>query len=129
MSKGITDLAIRLKNSYLSGAETTNITFSTINGNILEVLKNEKYIESYELVTEGFKKYFTVVLKYYGYKPAMMDVKLVTRPGRRIYSGAKELKSVMGGVGIALLSTPKGILTNRQAKKENVGGEVLFMIW
>ena len=129
MSKGITDLIIRIKNSYLSRKENAIITYSKINMSILEILKNSNYIKDYTLIEDGFKKTMDVTLIYHGLKPAMTDVKIVTKPGRRIYTKAKDLKPVMGGMGMAILTTPSGVITDREAKKLNVGGEVLFKIW
>lgn len=129
MSKGITDLIIRIKNSYLSRKEDAVITYSKINMSILEILKNSNYIKDYALVEEGAKKSIDVTLTYYGLKPALTDVKIITKPGRRIYTKAKDLKPVMGGMGMAILTTPSGVVTDKEARKLNVGGEVLFQIW
>lgn len=129
MSKGITDLIIRIKNSYLSRKEDAVITYSKINMSILEILKNSNYIKDYTLVEEGAKKSIDVTLTYHGLKPALTDVKIITKPGRRIYTKAKDLKPVMGGMGMAILTTPSGVVTDKEARKLNVGGEILFQIW
>lgn len=129
MSKGIVDFIIRIKNSYSARKDNAEVSYSKINQNILEVLKKENFIKDFRLVEVGAKKTLEVELLYHGLKAAVSDVKLVTKPGRRIYSKAKDLKTVMGGFGLAILSTPKGIITDKQAKDGRIGGEVLFKIW
>lgn len=129
MSKGITDLIIRIKNSYMSRKDEALVTYSKINLSILEILKKTNYIKDFLLLENGPKKTINVTLLYHGLKPAVSGVQLVTKPGRRSYSKAKDLKPVMSGMGMAVLTTPSGVVTDKEAQKLNVGGEVLFKIW
>jgi small subunit ribosomal protein S8 len=129
MSKGITDLIIRIKNSYMSRKEVAIVTYSKINLSILEILKKTNFIKDFLLLEEGHKKTVKVELLYHGLKPAISGVQLVTKPGRRSYSKAKDLKPVMSGFGTAILTTPSGVITDKEAHKLNIGGEVLFKVW
>lgn len=129
MSKGITDLIIRIKNSYMSRKDEALVTYSKINLSILEILKKTNYIKDFLLLENGPKKTINVTLLYHGLRPAVSGIQLVTKPGRRSYSKAKDLKPVMSGMGMAVLTTPSGVVTDKEAQKLNVGGEVLFKIW
>ncbi len=100
-----------------------------MNLKITEILKREKYIKDAQLKRNGPKQIIAVTLLYQDGQPAVKDVQIVSKPGRRMYSRAKYLKPVIGGFGTAILTTPKGIVTDKEAKKMKVGGEVLFRIW
>lgn len=127
--KSVIDLVIRIKNGYMAGNETVLVPASNT---ILEVLKKlvaTGYIESYSVVEEGVKRMVTITLKYENGKGVFTDVKLVSKPGQRMYVASQEIPKVLNGIGIAILSTNKGIMTGHEAKKANVGGEHLFNIW
>lgn len=128
MTHPINDLIIRIKNGYMSGKEVITSPHSGFKEEVLKLLKTLKYIDSFEV--EGDKvKTITIVLRYVNGEPAVTNVKIYSRTGRRWYSAVNQLKPVLGGMGYGIISTPKGILTHVQAKKEKVGGELLFDIW
>lgn len=126
----ITDLVIRLKNGYMSRKERITSPYSKYRISVLEKLKELNYIEKFEVEGEGeIIKTIVVDLKYDGGVPAITDVKIFSKPGRRWYVPYKEIRPVLGGMGKVILSSSKGILTDKEAKKERVGGELLFHIW
>lgn len=124
----ITDLVIRLKNGYMSRKERITVPYSKFRISVLEKLQSLNYIEKFEVEGEVIKTIY-VDLKYDGGVPAITDVKIFSKPGRRWYVPYKEIKPVLGGMGKVILSSSKGILTDNEAKKERVGGELLFHIW
>ena len=128
MSNTIIDLIIRLKNGYMARKETVEISYSCFARSVLEKLKELSFIKDYSMDGEKKKK-FTVSLLYDEGVPALTDVKIFSKPGYRIYTNYKDLKSVLGGLGCSILSTSKGVLTNREARKAKVGGELLFSLW
>ncbi len=124
----VADLVIRIKNGYMSGRESIIVPFSKLNESILTKLKKLNYIQ--EITVEGETiKQFIVALKYDDGVAAFTDVKIFSTPGRRWYTNYNDIKPVLGGLGVAVISTSKGILTGNEAKKEKVGGELLFHIW
>ncbi len=124
----VADLVIRIKNGYMSGRESIIVPFSKLNESILTKLKKLNYIQ--EITVEGETiKQFIVTLKYDDGVAAFTDVKIFSTPGRRWYTNYNDIKPVLGGLGVAVISTSKGILTGNEAKKEKVGGELLFHIW
>lgn len=124
----VIDLMIRVKNGYLARNELIVTPYSAYREAVLEKIKALGYIKSYRVVGEN-KKEIVVELKYRGTEPAFTDVRIISKPGQRMYTAAADLKPVMSGIGYSVLSTPKGIRTNIEAKKENLGGELLFYIW
>lgn len=127
MNNGVIDLIIRIKNGYLSRRETITTPSSRFKTEILNKLQDLGFIESYK--KEEDINYITIKLKYESGMPAFTDVKLYSKPGRRWYVSVNDLKPVLSGMGYSLISTSKGILTNKEAKKEKIGGELLFDIW
>lgn len=128
MTHPINDLIIRIKNGYMSGKEMIDTPYSVFREDVLKLLKKLNYISSYTV--EGDKvRVMHIALRYDNGTAAVTDVKLYSKTGRRWYAGVKELKPVVGGMGYSILSTPKGILTHVDAKKNKVGGELLFAIW
>ena len=121
----VSDLLIRIKNGYLANRKEVEVNNSKLNQAIMQVLKDEGYVVDFKVADRIVK----VTLKYDQKSPAMTDVKRVSKPGRRVYSGAKAVPRVLNGLGIAIVSTPKGVMTDRQAKKEGVGGEVMAFVW
>jgi small subunit ribosomal protein S8 len=96
---------------------------------IAEILKEEGYILNYKEVTTDEKKNIRIYLKYSGKEKVIKGIKRISKPGRRVYTNVKEMPKVIGGLGIAIVSTSKGIMTDRNARKENIGGEVLCYVW
>lgn len=121
----IGDGLIRIKNGYLVGKISVKVRFSNLILKIMKLLQKEGYIES----VKQDKGELLVTLKYNDRVPALTDVKRVSTPSLRIYKGVKSLPSVLNGLGVAIISTPKGIMTDKQARKEKAGGEVLAFVW
>lgn len=128
MENSVIDLIIRIKNGYLSQRETIESPYSRFREQVLEKLKSLAYIKGFR-VSKEVQKTIQIELMYTDQKPAVTDVQLFSKPGRRFYVSYSKLKPVLGGLGYSLLSTPKGILTNNEARKAKVGGELLFSIW
>ena len=128
MNDPIIDLIIRIKNAYMTKNETLEMPHSSYREAVLKKLQDMRYIKSYS-VEGDIVKIIEIELIYSKGVPALTDVKLVSKPGKREYVSYKDLKSVMSGMGVSFLSTPKGIMTNREARKAKLGGELLFMIW
>lgn len=121
----IADALIRIKNGYLVGKTDVEIKFSKLVWNISKLMQKEGYLSGVEQ-KEGK---IMVTLKYNSRVPVLTDVKRVSKPSLRIYKGVKELPRVLNGLGIAVVSTPKGLMTDKEARKIKVGGEVLALIW
>lgn len=128
MEYSVGDLIIRIKNGYMAKREVIESPYSKLRENILKKLVQIKYIKSYT-VAGDIKKVFTIELLYKDNVAVFTDVQIFSKPGRRWYTGKKKLKPVLNGMGYSILSTPKGIMTNIEAKKKNLGGELLFNIW
>ena len=122
----ISDMLTRIRNAQSAGHETVEVSLSKIKFEIAKILKREKYIDDYKKAGKGNKKVLEISLK----SPAVIqEIKRVSRPGQRIYTKAAELKQVKSGYGISIVSTPKGLMTNKEARKVRLGGEILFEIW
>ncbi len=125
MVNPVIDLIIRIKNGYMARKDLIDMPSSKYKEEVLKKLVTLRYIKAYKI--NGKK--ISVNLMYKDKKPVMTDIKIFSKPGQKIYSSYKNLKPVLGGLGYTLLSTPKGILTNSEARKEKIGGELLFSIW
>lgn len=125
----IADMLTRVRNANAVTHEKTDIPHSNIKERIAEILKEEGYISNYKVVTDGNKKNIRVYLKYDGRERVIKGIKRISKPGRRIYSSVEDMPRVLSGLGIAIVSTSKGIVTDRVARRENVGGEVLAFVW
>jgi small subunit ribosomal protein S8 len=124
----IANMLIAIKNGGLVNKTTVTLPSSKMKAAILELLKNEGYIKTYK-VEEGVKPTVEVVLAYTKDMPRIHGVSRVSKQSKRVYTGVKDITSFKYGHGMTVLSTPKGILSDRQARKEMVGGEILFTIW
>ncbi|NEP56143.1 MAG: 30S ribosomal protein S8 [Symploca sp. SIO1B1] len=127
----ISDMLTRIRNAGLVRHQTTNVPATKMTRSIARVLKEEGFIADFEESGEGIKKFLVISLKYKGKnrQPIIKVMKRVSRPGLRVYSNRKELPRVLGGIGIAIISTSKGIMTDREARRQGVGGEVLCYVW
>ncbi|MEW6496019.1 MAG: 30S ribosomal protein S8 [Cyanobacteriota bacterium] len=127
----IADMLTRIRNACMVRHQTTNIPSTKMTRSIAKVLKDEGFIADYEEVGEGVKKYLVVSLKYKGKnrQPIITAMKRVSKPGLRVYKNCKELPRVLGGIGIAIISTSSGIMTDREARRQGIGGEVLCYVW
>jgi small subunit ribosomal protein S8 len=131
MSDPIADMLTRIRNANTAKHDTVDVPASKIKVAIADILLNEGYIKSYSLEDAGSYKNIHIILKYGKDKSTktITGLKRISKPGLRIYAGRDELPHVLGGLGIAIISTNKGIITDKEARKQNVGGEVLAYIW
>lgn len=125
----IGDLIVRLRNAGATGKHTVSIPFSTFKYAIAEKLKDAGYVSSVEKKGKKIKKTLDITLKYTDGRHAISGTRRISKPGRRIYKSVLEIHSVRYGHGCLVLSTPKGVKTDKEARKEKVGGEALFEIW
>lgn len=126
----IADLLTRIRNASAAKHDSVEIPASNMKKAICQILVDEGYVKSFSVAEDGKQGVIKVVLKYgEGKTPVIQGLKRVSKPGLRIYSNAEQLPKVIKGLGVAIISTSKGVMTDRQARKENVGGEVLAFIW
>lgn len=131
MTDPIADLLARIRNAQTARHEAVTIPYSRLKAGIVKVLYEEGFIGPFHVVEEeGKTKALQLKLRYAsGKDPIISGIVRMSRPGRRYYVGSREIRPVRNGIGISILSTPKGILTDRQAREEKVGGEVLCKVW
>lgn len=126
----IADLLTRIRNASAAKHETVDVPASNMKKAITQILLDEGYIKSFTVIEDGKQGIIRIVLKYTAAKtPVITGLRRVSKPGLRIYTSCEEMPKVLKGLGIAVLSTPKGIMTDKEAKKQNVGGEVLAFVW
>ncbi len=127
----ISDYLTRIRNAQIAGHRTVDIPSSNMKKRITEILYDQGFIYRYKFVEEGPQGLIKIALKYDAYsgEPAIKKMKRVSRPGLRIYKGSDDLPRVINGYGIAIVSTSKGVMTNKRAQQENVGGEVLCYVY
>lgn len=121
----IADMLIRIKNGYMARKSAVVIPYSKFKGNLAKILEKEEYIGSFKKEGNNLE----VVLKYENGQAKLSNVIRVSKPGLRIYEGKKKLPRVLGGLGIAVVSTPKGLMTVKEARKKGLGGEIICKIW
>ena len=138
VSDSIADALIRIKNGYMAGKVETVVPYSKLIFNLCKLLEKEGFIEKVDYtpgVSSGIKSGrhtgsdIVITLKYEGREPALTDVKRVSKPGLRVYKGVKEIHRVLNGYGIAVVSTPKGLMTDKEARKAGMGGELMAEVW
>lgn len=125
----IGDMITRIRNAQMRGKAKVNSPASKLRANVLEVLIKEGYIRSYSEVQNGNHAELEIELKYSDGAPVIEKITRISKPGRRVYSSVRDLPLVRNGLGIAILSTPKGVLSDAQARAENVGGEILCHVY
>ncbi|MBQ4167440.1 MAG: 30S ribosomal protein S8 [Clostridia bacterium] len=126
----IADMLTRIRNALVAKHDSVDVPASNMKLAIAEILLNEGYIKSYTVNDEGVEKMMTIVLKYGPNRQRVITgLKRISKPGLRVYARKDRLPKVLNGLGIAIISTSKGIMTDREARKEGVGGEVLAYIW
>ncbi|OGX30509.1 MAG: 30S ribosomal protein S8 [Omnitrophica WOR_2 bacterium RIFCSPHIGHO2_01_FULL_52_10] len=125
----ISDLLTTIRNGVQADKETVDIPASKLNGRILEIFKSDGYIEDVRLMKNNTQGTFKVYLKYDNKKPAIMGLRRISKSGLRVYRKNDELPRVLNGLGTAVLSTSKGVISDREARKLKVGGEILCYIW
>ena len=128
MTDPIADLLTRIRNAHHAEKIALTMPGSKIKSAIAKVLKDEGYIESFDTATEDGKPVLTIKLKYYEGAPVIEQIHRISKPGLRVYKSAEELPKINGGLGIAIVSTSKGIMTDRAARTAGVGGEVLCSV-
>jgi small subunit ribosomal protein S8 len=130
MTDPIADMLVRIKNAIMAKHKEVRIPHSKMKEKIAKILKEEGFINDYEVVGEIPKKEIVIKFKVLpGGKNAITDLKRISKPGRRIYASKDEIPWVMNGLGIAIISTSKGLMTDREARKNKIGGEVICYVW
>ena len=129
----IADMLTRIRNALMAGQPEVQIPLSKIKLDIARILKDEGYIEGFNVGDEKPVQMIHVQLKYFGSRrerrPVITTLQRISKPGRRVYRGARELPRVMSGIGIAIVTTPKGVMTDQDSRRQRVGGEVLCYVW
>ena len=125
----IGDMLARIRNASMRGKSSVNTPASKLRAWVLDVLKDEGYIRGYSEVMDGKHKALEIELKYCDGLPVIKELKRVSTPGRRVYSGSKDIPPVRQGLGVAIVSTPKGVMSDTRARAENVGGEILARVF
>jgi len=129
ISDVIADMLTRIRNANSARHETVDVPASNMKKAIADILLEEGYIKGYQVIEDGKQGIIKITLKYIGKKQVIQGLRRVSKPGLRIYSGCEDMPKVMNGLGIAIVSTNKGIMTDKKARKENVGGAILAFIW
>jgi len=129
MTDPISDFVATIKNAYLARHNHLETPSSKIKIALARVLVNEGFLKSTREINRESRKYLEVELLYHGKSPSITNIRRVSKPGVRIFSKSASIPKVLGGQGISILSTPKGIMSNRQARKSNNGGEVICQVW
>jgi small subunit ribosomal protein S8 len=133
ISDPVGDMITRIRNALMAGKATVEIPNSKLKVEIARILKDEGFIEDYTVGDEQPASIIQITLKYYGArrerKPVITHLERISKPGRRIYRQKRDLPRVMSGIGIAIVTTPKGVMTAQQARRQGVGGEVLCYVW
>ena len=125
----IADMITKIRNAYKAEHESVTLTFSNIKNAIAEVLERNKYISATEKKGKKARKFLELSLRYNGKAPAVHGIRRISKLGKRVYVGKSEIYSVKNGFGSAVISTSKGLMTDREAKKAGVGGEVILEVW
>ena len=130
MSDTLGDMLTRIRNGQSANKEVVEAPASRFRGNVLDVLKREGYIPNFSKFEKrpGIHE-FKIELKYYEGKPVISEIKRISTPGRRVYSRANSIPRVMNGLGLAILSTPKGVMSDVEARKQNIGGEIICRVF
>lgn len=129
VSDQIADFLTRIRNAGKAGHKTVDAPFSGMKLAIAEILKDQGFITEFEKVEDGVQGKIRVTVRYYKRLPSIKKVTRVSKPGRRVYSPADKLPRVNNGLGIAIITTSKGLMTDKQARRFNVGGEVICTVW
>ena len=128
MSDPIADMLTRIRNAQMVDKSSVEVPSSKVKAAIAQVLKDEGYIESFKVADQDGKPRLVIDLKYYAGRPVIERIERVSRPGLRVYRGRHDIPSVMNGLGVAIVTTPKGVMTDRKARQAGIGGEVLCFV-
>jgi small subunit ribosomal protein S8 len=129
MTDPIADFLTRVRNAVQARHKFVEIPASRMKANLAEILKSQGFISDYERIEEGPQGFIRLNLRYVGGEPSVVGLRRVSRPGLRRYAGATELPRVKNGLGIAIISTSEGLMTDKEARRRNIGGEVLCFVW
>ena len=129
MSDVIADMLTRIRNANSAKHETVDVPASNMKKSIADILTAEGYIKGYQVVEDGKQGIIRITLKYQNKQRVIKGIRRVSKPGLRIYASCEDMPKVMNGLGVAIVSTSKGIMTDKNARKLNVGGEVLAFVW
>ena len=129
MNDPIGDMLTRIRNAQMRKRPTVTTPASTLRARVLDVLQSEGYIRGYGEVELNGKTEFQIELKYFDGQPVIHEIQRVSKPGRRVYSSVRNIPRVADGLGVSILSTPKGVMTDHEARNQNVGGEVLCRVF
>lgn len=129
MQDPLSDMLTRIRNAQMAGKASVEMPGSKLKAAVAQVLKDEGYITDFQASNENGKPRLAIELKYYQGKPVIAEIDRVSRPGLRNYAGKEELPSVRGGLGVAIVSTSRGVMTDRAARAANIGGEVLCTVF
>ena len=131
MSDPIADMLTRIRNANTAKHDTVDVPASKMKESIAKILLDEGYIKDYEIIEDGIAKTIKITLKYGVDKnqKTISGIKRISKPGLRLYAGKDELPKVLGGLGVAIISTNKGVVTDKEARAMNVGGEVIAFVW
>lgn len=125
----IADFLTRIRNASKAGKPRVDIPASNMKKSLAEILKNKNFIKDYSIITDNKQNLIRVELKYTNGSPAISGLKRISKPGLRIYKNSNNLPRVLNGLGVAVISTPKGLLTDKDARSQSVGGEIVCYIW
>jgi small subunit ribosomal protein S8 len=128
MSDPISDMLTRIRNAQMAEKTSVVMPSSKLKVAIAEVLKDEGYVDGFSVIALGGKSTLEIGLKYYGGRPVIENIQRISRPGLRVYKGSEDIPKVMNGLGIAIVSTSKGLMTDRKARANGIGGEVLCVV-
>lgn len=128
MSDPISDMLTRIRNAQMAEKTSVVMPSSKLKVAIAEVLKDEGYVDGFQVVADGGKTTLEIGLKYYSGRPVIEKIQRISRPGLRVYKGSEDIPKVMNGLGIAIVSTSKGLMTDRKARANGIGGEVLCVV-
>jgi small subunit ribosomal protein S8 len=128
MSDPIADMLTRIRNAQMVAKTVVAMPSSKVKTAIAQVLKDEGYIDGFQVKSEGGKSQLEIALKYYAGRPVIERIERVSRPGLRVYKGSKDIPHVQNGLGVAIVTTPQGVMTDRKARAAGIGGEVLCFV-
>ena len=129
MTDPIADMLTRIRNAAQARHRRVDMPVSKIKTEVARILKDNHFIQDFKILDDGRHGVLRVYLRYYEDRPVIRSLRRVSRPGRRVYKGSQELPRVRGGLGIAILSTSKGVMTDREARQQRVGGELMALVW
>jgi len=129
MTDPVADLLTRIRNGAGARQRRVDVPVSKIKIEVARILKENHFIHDYKVLDDGRHGVLRIYLKYFEGRPVIRSIQRVSRPGLRVYKGARDLPRIRGGLGIAIVTTPKGVMSDKQARAQNVGGEVMAVVW